>query len=100
MPTNSSSQSSARSSSIRDQSPVRTPSLKRATYSLRTGQRLVLDAMRLERLGAARLAHPVGVLAPRALEPGRLPVALAREAVRRAAVAEPAVRGEPQPAAG
>src|SRR5436305_7827970 len=100
MPTNSSSQSSARRSSIRDQSPVRTPSLKRATYSLRTGQRLVLDAMRLERLGAARLAHPVGVLAPRALEPRRLAVALEREDVRRDAVEEPAVVGDHHRAAG
>src|SRR5437763_11914906 len=100
MPTNSSSQSSARSSTMRDQSPERTPSLKRATYSLRTGERLVLDPVRLECLGAAGLAHPVGVLAPRAFEPRRLAVALEGEDVRRNPVEEPAVVGDDHRAAG
>ena len=50
--------------------------------------------------GAARLAHPVGVLAPVALEPRHLAVALEGEDVRRDAVEEPAVVGDDDGAAG
>src|SRR4051794_36078199 len=78
------------------QLPVRTPSLKAATYALRTNERLVLDAVRLERLGAA----PLGVLGPAALEPRRLRVALEGEDVRRDAVEEPAIVRDHDGAAG
>ena len=50
---------------------------------LGTDERLVLDPVRLERLGAARLLDPVRVLAPAALEPRHLAVALEGEDVRR-----------------
>ena len=63
-------------------------------------ERLVLDAVRLERLGAARLAHPVGVLAPGAFEPRRLRVALEGEDVRRDAIEEPAIVRDHHGAAG
>src|SRR4029078_7674630 len=53
--------------------------------------RLVLDAGWLERLGAARLLHPLDVVAPRALEPDRLAVSFEGEDVGRDAVEEPAV---------
>src|SRR6185503_4866925 len=54
-------------------------------------ERLVLDAVWLERLGAARLLHPLDVVAPRALEPDRLGVSFEGEDVGRDAVEEPAV---------
>ena len=50
--------------------------------------------MRLERLGAAGLRDPLGVLAPGSLEPGGLRIALEREDVRRDAVEEPAIVGD------
>ena len=50
--------------------------------------------------GAARLGDPGGVLAPGALEPGRLRVALEGEDVRRDPVEEPAVVGDHDGAAG
>src|SRR4051812_25247996 len=52
---------------------------------------LVLDAVRLERFGAARLLHPVRVLGPVALEPGDLRIALEGKDVRCDAIEEPAV---------
>src|SRR5579862_1109707 len=63
-------------------------------------ERLVLDAVRLERLGAARLDDPGCVLAPGALEPRGLRVTLEREDVRRHAVQEPAIVGDHDGAAG
>src|SRR3954469_16344724 len=56
--------------------------------------------MRLERLGAAGLLDPVGVLAPGAFEPRGLRVALEREDVRRDAVEEPPIVGDDDRAAG
>src|SRR4051812_44098584 len=97
MPTKWSETSSVSNSSIGVQSPVRTPSLNRAMYSsLSTDERLVLDPMRLERLGPA----PFGVLLPPALEPRRLRVAFEREDVRRDTVEEPAVVCDHDGAAG
>ena len=63
-------------------------------------ERLVLDAVRLERFGAAGLLDPLRVLAPGALEPRRLAVAFEREDVRRDAVEEPAIVGDHDGAAG
>src|SRR5262245_45884615 len=63
-------------------------------------ERLVLDAVRLERVGAAGLLDPVGVLGPRALEPRDLAVALEGEDVRGDAVEEPAVVADHDRAAG
>src|SRR4029077_15263418 len=63
-------------------------------------ERLVLDAMRLERLGAAGLLHPLDVVAPRALEPRGLAVALEGEDVRRHAIEEPAIVRDHDGAAG
>src|SRR4029453_8759248 len=63
-------------------------------------ERLVLDPMRLERLGPACRGDPVGVRAPRALEPPHLRVALEGEDVRCHAVEEPAVVRDDDRAAG
>src|SRR4051794_3436824 len=63
-------------------------------WALGAHQRLVLDAVRLERLRAAGLAHPVGVLGEVALEPRDLRVALEGEDVRRDPVEEPAIVGD------
>ena len=61
---------------------------------------LVRDAVWLECLGATRLGDPGGVLAPRALEPRHLRVALEGEDVRRDPVEEPAIVGDHDGAAG
>src|SRR4051812_30205177 len=96
MPVNSSVASSSTSSSMRDQSPVRTPSLKRSTYSLCTDERLVLDPVRLESFRPA----PFRVLRPAALEPRDLRVALEGEDVRGDPVEEPAIVCDHDRAAG
>src|SRR6266404_1206843 len=71
---------------------VQKPNLVRArTWFLRANERLVLDAVRLERIGPAGLSDPLGVLRPVALEPRHLRVAFEREDVRRDAVEEPAI---------
>jgi len=63
-------------------------------------QRLVLDAVRLERVRAARLLHPIRVLRPRSLKPGHLTIALERKDVRCDSVEEPAVVGDHYGTAG
>src|SRR5581483_3557573 len=59
--------------------------------ALRAHERLVLDPVRLERFGAARLGHPLRVFGPRALEPRHVRLALECEDVRGDAIEEPAV---------
>src|SRR5438067_1649646 len=92
----------ARSSDSRGVRVARLRSGTRATLDataddlrlLRADERLVLHAMGLERLGAAGLDDPLCVLAPVALEPGDLRVALEGEDVGGDAVEEPAVVGD------
>ena len=57
-------------------------------------ERLVLDPVRLERLGASGLLDPLRVLLVAALEPRHLAVALEREDVRRDPVEEPAIMAD------
>src|SRR5438045_8546455 len=73
-----------------------TTALESAVVWLGADERLVLDPVRLERLGPA----PLGVLRPRALEPRHLTVAFEGEDVRRHAVEEPAVVGDDDRTAG
>ena len=75
---------------------------KRPTRFGRHGQneRLVRDAVQLERLGPAGLGHPGGILPPGSLEPNDLAVALEREDVRRDSVEEPAIVADHDGTAG
>src|SRR5215218_6216421 len=80
--------------------PIRGIGMSVGAALRRPDERLVLDAMWLERLGAARLADPLRVLLPRPLEPRRLRLALEGEDVGRDAVEEPAVVRDDDRAAG
>src|SRR5215210_4035738 len=66
----------------------------------RPDERLVLDSVRFEGVGAACLLHPRGVLLVAAFEPRHLAVALEGEDVRRDPVEEPAVVADHDRTAG